>query len=212
MITETFNHKQVYNNSVYPKSIHHQSFINYILSSVCECRRECSVTHSRESKNARRRAVAKTKREEKWKRYREMILVCENIFDSILYFFNLISDGVNKLLWWYCHRVMDTMIAFCVRILYIRSFLARSPELQSIKVNVEYGSVKTCTKFEAEIYVLTKDESGRRTIFLSNYISQFYLRTANFSKKVHLSENVTIAMTGMEIISLLLLELCSDCS
>ncbi|PWA93250.1 Forkhead-associated (FHA) domain-containing protein [Artemisia annua] len=171
---------------------------------------------------------------------------------------------------------MDTMIAFCVRILYIRSFLATSPELQSIKkssigsspegshgrydptiknalivegqaiiklesdgsfrlknlgvssislngnevahgqvvalgssylieavdistlrrvnpfechandvingakgffnryiqqlafnslwkfVNVEYGSVKTCTKFEAEIYVLKKDESGRR--------------------------------------------------
>lgn len=79
-------------------------------------------------------------------------------------------------------------------------------------MNVEYGSVKTCTKFEAEIYVLTKDESGRRTVFLSNYISQFYLRTANFSKKVHLSENVTIAMTGMEIISLLLLELFSDCS
>ncbi|PWA62564.1 kinesin-like protein KCA1 [Artemisia annua] len=33
------------------------------------------------------------------------------------------------------HRVIDTMIAFCVRILYIRSLLARSPELQCIKVS-----------------------------------------------------------------------------
>ncbi|KAK4363607.1 hypothetical protein RND71_018848 [Anisodus tanguticus] len=58
------------------------------------------------------------------------------------------------------------------------------------------GSVKTCKKFEAEIYVLTKDEGGRHTAFFSNYMPQFYMRTADITGKVELPENVKMVMPG----------------
>lgn len=58
------------------------------------------------------------------------------------------------------------------------------------------GSVKTYTKFEAEIYVLTKDEGGRHTTFFSNYRPQFYLRTADVTGKVELPESVKMVMPG----------------
>ena len=40
------------------------------------------------------------------------------------------------------------------------------------------GSVTTHKKFEAEVYVLTKEEGGRHTPFMANYKPQFFLRTA----------------------------------
>lgn len=58
------------------------------------------------------------------------------------------------------------------------------------------GSVKTYKKFEAEIYVLTKDEGGRHTAFFSNYMPQFYMRTADVTGKVELPENVKMVMPG----------------
>ncbi|WMV47493.1 hypothetical protein MTR67_040878 [Solanum verrucosum] len=58
------------------------------------------------------------------------------------------------------------------------------------------GSVKTSKKFEAEIYVLTKDEGGRHTAFFSNYRPQFYMRTADITGKVELPENVKMVMPG----------------
>lgn len=58
------------------------------------------------------------------------------------------------------------------------------------------GSVKTYKRFEAEIYVLTKDEGGRHTAFFSNYRPQFYLRTADITGKVELPENVKMVMPG----------------
>lgn len=58
------------------------------------------------------------------------------------------------------------------------------------------GSVKTYKKFEAEIYVLTKDEGGRHTAFFSNYMPQFYMRTADITGKVELPENVKMVMPG----------------
>ncbi|XP_016576133.2 elongation factor Tu, mitochondrial [Capsicum annuum] len=58
------------------------------------------------------------------------------------------------------------------------------------------GSVKTCKRFEAEIYVLTKDEGGRHTAFFSNYMPQFYMRTADITGKVELPENVKMVMPG----------------
>lgn len=58
------------------------------------------------------------------------------------------------------------------------------------------GTVKTHKKFEAEIYVLTKDEGGRHTAFFSNYKPQFYLRTADVTGKVELPENVKMVMPG----------------
>nr|GFB75658.1 elongation factor Tu, mitochondrial [Tanacetum cinerariifolium] len=64
------------------------------------------------------------------------------------------------------------------------------------KVIAKPGSVKTYTKFEAEIYVLTKDEGGRHTAFFSNYRPQFYLRTADVTGKVDLPESVKMVMPG----------------
>lgn len=58
------------------------------------------------------------------------------------------------------------------------------------------GSVKTYKRFEAEIYVLTKDEGGRHTAFFSNYRPQFYMRTADITGKVELPENVKMVMPG----------------
>ncbi|KAL8530718.1 hypothetical protein ACS0TY_007670 [Phlomoides rotata] len=58
------------------------------------------------------------------------------------------------------------------------------------------GTLKACTKFEAEIYVLTKEEGGRHTAFFSNYRPQFYLRTADITGKVELPENVKMVMPG----------------
>lgn len=58
------------------------------------------------------------------------------------------------------------------------------------------GALKTYKKFEAEIYVLSKDEGGRHTAFFSNYKPQFYLRTADVTGKVELPENVKMVMPG----------------
>lgn len=58
------------------------------------------------------------------------------------------------------------------------------------------GSVKTYKKFEAEIYVLTKDEGGRHTAFFSNYRPQIYLRTADVTGKVELLGDVKMVMPG----------------
>lgn len=58
------------------------------------------------------------------------------------------------------------------------------------------GAIKASKKFEAEIYVLTKDEGGRHTAFFSNYQPQFYLRTADVTGKVQLPENVKMVMPG----------------
>ncbi|KAK1426688.1 hypothetical protein QVD17_15366 [Tagetes erecta] len=69
-------------------------------------------------------------------------------------------------------------------------------DIQRGQVIAKPGSVKTYTKFEAEIYVLTKDEGGRHTAFFSNYRPQFYLRTADVTGKVELPENVKMVMPG----------------
>jgi elongation factor Tu len=58
------------------------------------------------------------------------------------------------------------------------------------------GTVKTSTKFEAEVYILTKEEGGRHTAFFSNYRPQFYLRTADVTGKVELPEHIKMVMPG----------------
>lgn len=58
------------------------------------------------------------------------------------------------------------------------------------------GSVKTATKFEAEIYALTKEEGGRHKPFMSNYRPQFFLRTADVTGALHLKPGVEMVMPG----------------
>ncbi|KAL5209511.1 hypothetical protein ABZP36_005134 [Zizania latifolia] len=69
-------------------------------------------------------------------------------------------------------------------------------DVQRGQVVCKPGTVKTCQRFEAEIYVLTKDEGGRHTAFLSNYSPQFYFRTADVTGKVELPEDVKMVMPG----------------
>ncbi|KAK4482254.1 hypothetical protein RD792_009405 [Penstemon davidsonii] len=69
-------------------------------------------------------------------------------------------------------------------------------DIQRGMVIAKPNTLKTYTKFEAEIYVLTKEEGGRHTAFFSNYRPQFYLRTADVTGKVELPENVKMVMPG----------------
>ncbi|XP_059660532.1 elongation factor Tu, mitochondrial-like isoform X2 [Cornus florida] len=69
-------------------------------------------------------------------------------------------------------------------------------DIQRGQVIAKPGTVKTYKRFEAEIYVLTKEEGGRHTAFFSNYMPQFYMRTADITGKVELPENVKMVMPG----------------
>ncbi|HRI06062.1 MAG TPA: elongation factor Tu [Candidatus Dojkabacteria bacterium] len=63
------------------------------------------------------------------------------------------------------------------------------------QVVVAPGSVKTHTEFKAEVYVLTKEEGGRHTPFVSGYKPQFYIRTADVTGEVTL-DNVEMVSPG----------------
>jgi elongation factor Tu len=61
------------------------------------------------------------------------------------------------------------------------------------------GSVKPHTHFEAEVYVLGKEEGGRHTPFFSNYRPQFYFRTTDVTGAVELPAGVEMVMPGDNI-------------
>ena len=58
------------------------------------------------------------------------------------------------------------------------------------------GSITPHTKFEAEVYVLTKDEGGRHTPFFNGYRPQFYFRTTDVTGSVALQEGTEMVMPG----------------
>jgi len=58
------------------------------------------------------------------------------------------------------------------------------------------GSVKTYSKFEAEVYVLKKEEGGRHTPFMTGYRPQFFLRTTDVTGNVELAPGVEMIMPG----------------
>jgi elongation factor Tu len=58
------------------------------------------------------------------------------------------------------------------------------------------GTVNTHTKFECEVYILTKEEGGRHKPFFSNYTPQFYIRTLDVTGKIELPEDVKMVMPG----------------
>ncbi|MES2141527.1 MAG: elongation factor Tu [Pseudomonadota bacterium] len=58
------------------------------------------------------------------------------------------------------------------------------------------GSVKAYAQFEAEIYVLTKEEGGRHTAFMNNYKPQFYFRTTDVTGTIQLPEGSEMVMPG----------------
>ncbi|KFK42692.1 hypothetical protein AALP_AA1G027400 [Arabis alpina] len=69
-------------------------------------------------------------------------------------------------------------------------------DIQRGMVIAKPGSCKTATKFEAEIYVLSKDEGGRHKAFVTNYRPQFYLRTADVTGKIELPEGTPMVNPG----------------
>ena len=58
------------------------------------------------------------------------------------------------------------------------------------------GSITPHTKFEAQVYVLSKDEGGRHTPFFKGYRPQFYFRTTDVTGVVELQESVEMVMPG----------------
>mmetsp|Transcript_25556 Transcript_25556/g.33422 ORF Transcript_25556/g.33422 Transcript_25556/m.33422 type:complete len:434 (+) Transcript_25556:119-1420(+) len=69
-------------------------------------------------------------------------------------------------------------------------------EVQRGQILAAPGSVITHDKFEAEVYVLNKDEGGRHTPFFSNYRPQFFVRTADVTGTVLLPDGVEMVMPG----------------
>jgi len=69
-------------------------------------------------------------------------------------------------------------------------------ELERGMVLAKPGSVTPHTKFDGEVYVLTKDEGGRHTPFFKGYRPQFYFRTTDVTGNVELPEGVEMVMPG----------------
>jgi elongation factor Tu len=69
-------------------------------------------------------------------------------------------------------------------------------EVERGQVLAKPGSVTPHTKFEAEIYVLSKEEGGRHTPFFKGYRPQFYFRTTDVTGAVELPEGVEMVMPG----------------
>jgi elongation factor Tu len=72
-------------------------------------------------------------------------------------------------------------------------------EVERGQVLAKPGSITPHTHFEAEIYVLSKDEGGRHTPFFNGYRPQFYFRTTDVTGSVELPEGVEMVMPGDNI-------------
>jgi len=69
-------------------------------------------------------------------------------------------------------------------------------ELERGQVVAKPGSIPPHSKFTAQVYVLAKEEGGRRTPFFSNYRPQFYFRTTDVTGSIQLAEGVEMVMPG----------------
>ena len=69
-------------------------------------------------------------------------------------------------------------------------------EVERGQVCCKPGSVKPHTKFECEVYILSKDEGGRHTPFFNNYRPQFYFRTTDVTGACDLPEGTEMVMPG----------------
>ena len=72
-------------------------------------------------------------------------------------------------------------------------------EVERGQVLSKPGSITPHTKFECQVYVLSKDEGGRHTPFFSNYRPQFYFRTTDVTGAIILPEGVEMVMPGDDI-------------
>src|SRR6202007_731970 len=72
-------------------------------------------------------------------------------------------------------------------------------EIERGQVLAKPGSITPHTKFEAEVYVLTKEEGGRHTPFFKGYRPQFYFRTTDVTGAVELPAGTEMVMPGDNI-------------
>ena len=92
------------------------------------------------------------------------------------------------------HKTMDACEAGDNTGLLLRG-LGRD-DVERGQVVAKPGSVTPHTKFEGEVYVLTKDEGGRHSPFFSNYRPQFYFRTTDVTGVIELPEGVEMVQPG----------------
>jgi len=69
-------------------------------------------------------------------------------------------------------------------------------EVERGQVLAHVGSTNPHTKFEAEVYILSKDEGGRHTPFFKGYRPQFYFRTTDVTGACELPEGIEMVMPG----------------
>ena len=72
-------------------------------------------------------------------------------------------------------------------------------DIEKGQVIAKPGSIHPHTEFEAQVYVLTKEEGGRHTPFFNNYRPQFYFRTTDVTGTITLPEGVEMVMPGDNI-------------
>uniref|UniRef100_UPI001900B730 elongation factor Tu n=1 Tax=Escherichia coli TaxID=562 RepID=UPI001900B730 len=72
-------------------------------------------------------------------------------------------------------------------------------EIERGQVLAKPGTIKPHTKFESEVYILSKDEGGRHTPFFKGYRPQFYFRTTDVTGTIELPEGVEMVMPGDNI-------------
>jgi elongation factor Tu len=72
-------------------------------------------------------------------------------------------------------------------------------DVQRGQVLCKPGSIKPHTRFEAQVYVLSKEEGGRHTPFFNGYRPQFYVRTTDVTGAINLPEGVEMVMPGDNI-------------
>jgi elongation factor Tu len=72
----------------------------------------------------------------------------------------------------------------------------KKEEVERGMVVVKPGTTTPHTEFQAQVYILSKDEGGRHTPFFNNYRPQFYFRTTDVTGVVHLPEGTEMVMPG----------------
>jgi|ERR1035437_1180824 elongation factor Tu len=92
------------------------------------------------------------------------------------------------------HKQMDVAQAGDNAGLLLRGL--KREDVERGQVVAKPGSIKPHTKFDAEVYVLTKDEGGRHTPFFSGYKPQFFVRTTDVTGSIHLKEGVEMVLPG----------------
>ena len=73
-------------------------------------------------------------------------------------------------------------------------------DIERGQVLVDPGSITPHTDYEAQVYVLSKDEGGRHTPFFNGYKPQFYIRTTDVTGEIELPEGVEMVMPGDNIL------------